>query len=334
MLNHNRANLTALNGGGYGMVFTSRVSAYRLLVVSLLGVVLTGADKVPRQPTQAEQQQAATKTDPPQNKILMVPKAIKPVEPSEYYQPCGEPNSQGKSDLCAQWSAVQAARDAARWAWWQLWLSGLGVIGLGVTLWFNFSALRIAKKDSEETKDALEIAERNAKATSDLVKANRAWVGYDTFVSILAKKDSKVTLPQDEGFVFSIIWKNTSKSPAINVICSTKYALVKKGGQPPEFKADFSGSHRAIIPPGQTYQTMPATFHVEQFGLFSGLKSVPVADFYFYTRIEYSDVFEPEIARFSEACVMVVINGWREEAGGQDKLNVSTSPRGPQNQMK
>jgi hypothetical protein len=52
-----------------------------------------------------------------------------------------------------------------------MWLSALGVIGLGITLLFNFRALDLAEKESVETKGALTIAERNAAFAGRAAKA-------------------------------------------------------------------------------------------------------------------------------------------------------------------
>lgn len=82
----------------------------------------------------------------------------------EYKTPCRNPEGKDESDLCAQWHAAEAAKEAADWAWHQLWLSAFGVAGLAITLWFNFRALRLAERESEETKGALAIARENADA--------------------------------------------------------------------------------------------------------------------------------------------------------------------------
>jgi uncharacterized protein YciI len=51
-----------------------------------------------------------------------------------------------------------------------MWFSLFGVVGLGITLWFNFCALRVAEHEAKETKGALAIAERNAEAAAEQVR--------------------------------------------------------------------------------------------------------------------------------------------------------------------
>ncbi len=147
---------------------------YRSVILAIAGLILIGSSKAPQPPAKAEQQQTeATESQPPSPVAPVAAEAAKAVEPPEYYQPCGDKGSNSNSDLCAQWSAAKAASEAARWAWWQLWLSLAGVIGLGLTLWFNFRALRLAEKESEETKGALGIAARNADAATEQVAISR-----------------------------------------------------------------------------------------------------------------------------------------------------------------
>jgi len=144
----------------------------RGIVLAFVGIALTGANEAPQKTAQPEHRQASTQRQNALPETFAPPtEPLKPVEPPEYYQPCRKAGSKGNSDLCAQWNAAEAARDAANWAWWQMWLSGLGVIGLGITLWFNFRALRLTEKEAAETKDALKIASQNASAVTRAAKA-------------------------------------------------------------------------------------------------------------------------------------------------------------------
>jgi hypothetical protein len=194
----------------------------RFIILAIAGLTLIGSGKVPQPPAKTEKQQTERTVE--QTKSAAETDAAKPtkaVEPSEYYQPCGQRGSEGNSDLCAQWSAAKAASDAAKWAWWQLWLSGLGVLGLGITLWFNFKALKLAEGASEETKGALAIAERNADAAVKLadqaeVNAERQLRGY---VSVTTSIFIHYTDELERPFIqFSI--KNHGQTPVHIVSCN------------------------------------------------------------------------------------------------------------------
>lgn len=138
---------------------------YWRVFAAIAGLILVGASEPPKQASYSKQGEAKAEQSKPAFKVAAPSaQAPKPIQSTEQAQPCGQGRYASSDDLCAQWKAADAASDAAQWAWWQIILSALGVIGLGITLWFNFRALRLAEREANETKDALAIAEMNAKA--------------------------------------------------------------------------------------------------------------------------------------------------------------------------
>jgi len=99
--------------------------------------------------------------------------ADKAIQPPEEKQPCTEPYGREESDLCAQWQAADAAKKAADWAWWQMIFSGLGVLGIGVTLWFNKRAIDIALGASDDMERSLAIAAQGAQGMQSAATAMR-----------------------------------------------------------------------------------------------------------------------------------------------------------------
>ena len=74
------------------------------------------------------------------------------IDAAKNKRPCAQPHGHDESDLCAQWRAAKAAERAALWGLVQMVLSGFGVVGLAVTLWYNRHALRIAQDANSETR--------------------------------------------------------------------------------------------------------------------------------------------------------------------------------------
>jgi|tagenome__1003787_1003787.scaffolds.fasta_scaffold20923751_4 hypothetical protein len=104
-----------------------------------------GAAQPPQGSAQQNQAQPTTQPAPPT-----------PEKPDEYQKPCGEHETNRKSDLCAQWKAAEAADRAAVAAeesttlnWWQLWIGLAGAVGLvtalGLTIWSNIIARQSAE---------------------------------------------------------------------------------------------------------------------------------------------------------------------------------------------
>lgn len=207
---------------------------HRGILAAIAGLILLGVSPAPERSAEPEKQQAAPNAKQPEVKRPEVKQPVprvaaratepaQPVQPPEYYRPCGQKGSLGKSDLCAQWNAAEAARDAADWAWWQMWFSAAGVAGLVITLFFNFRALNLAERESEETKSALKIAEENAKAAVDLAKISReatendlrAWLPFSAKLVEIRRTD------QAAHFSVEITFRNVGRTPALAVSIET-----------------------------------------------------------------------------------------------------------------
>jgi|GEM_PF-6891796 len=94
------------------------------------------------------------------------PAGITPSTAPRQKIPCERPLGPDESALCASWRASSASEASARWGFWQLILSFFALVGLGITLWFNKRAIKIALESGKDTERALAIAERNADATA------------------------------------------------------------------------------------------------------------------------------------------------------------------------
>lgn len=188
---------------------------YWSFILAVAGLILLGSSKAPQPSAKAEQQQSQAKHADAAPDAKTVPaQTSEQVQAAKDRQPCGNSRYRSDDDLCAQWKAADAARDAANWAWWQLGLSALGVLGLGMTLWFNFRALKLAEGASEETKDALAIAERNAEAVTRQVMATeeiakRQLRAYVEFASVHISNFHAGGVP-----VLLVAIKNVGKTPA------------------------------------------------------------------------------------------------------------------------
>lgn len=222
---------------------------HRHTVLVIVVLALIGTGEAPYYPAKAEQKQAQTEgTNTDYSVGFPSATADKEIQPPKESPPCGNASYNKNNDLCAQWKAADAARDAADWAWWQLVLSALGVFGIGATLWFNFRALILAEKASIETGNALAIAERNAVAAAEQVEvsvetAKRQLRPY-VFVSLdqsevvlLATKtiinevsDTQVEAP--DHVQFKVKFTNFGQTPARQVVCYIRSYITEFGAKP------------------------------------------------------------------------------------------------------
>jgi hypothetical protein len=81
-----------------------------------------------------------------------VSQPVNTVPVSEKKEPCISPTGSDESELCAQWRAVDAAERSAQYAWWQMVISIVGILGLAITLWFNKQAIISAYTSSSEAR--------------------------------------------------------------------------------------------------------------------------------------------------------------------------------------
>jgi hypothetical protein len=300
------------------MIFDRGNGIYRSAFAALIGLALVGAGNAPEPTAKPERQKAAaTKTKTPPSAMLDATEFTKPVVPTEYYQPCGQKRSKDNSDLCAQWSAAEAAGKAANWAWWQLWLSLAGVFGLGLTLWFNFHALKLAERASNGTKDALAIAERNAEAAdklSDIANESmerqlRAYVNAGNPLSSQHYDPAK----SEYWWSFYELMTNFGSTPAHDVLSQLWHEI-----RPDELPADFSfdkndpNTITAVIGPLGTLRTAKANISADQ------ARQIYEGSLYFYLWgwVVYRDVFAGSNQRKTRFCYRVTVMGDPNEGIG------------------
>lgn len=133
-------------------------------IVAVAGLSLLGASNPPQPAGKGEKPYPTAKHAP------LDPAATAKDRPADYEQPCDRQKRNRNSDLCAQWTAADAARDAADWTYLALWLTGASLVGLFVTLAFNYAAWKQARESKVDTNCALLAAEKNAGAAMKLAE--------------------------------------------------------------------------------------------------------------------------------------------------------------------
>jgi hypothetical protein len=131
------------------------------LCTSLVSVLA----QTPKQPSGAPEQQQPAAKQPAANETRPAPAAEetnalqvantpevakdKQPDPAVYTSACGDTTSHDQADLCEQKRMSSAAERAADYAYWQLYISGIGLLIVAASLWFAgigaFSARDAAK---------------------------------------------------------------------------------------------------------------------------------------------------------------------------------------------
>jgi len=241
---------------------------------------------------------------------------VEQARPGEYEKPCEEGERNYRSDLCAQWEAARAARDAADSAWWavfwsifSLGLSGAGLVALLVTI--------------KQGREALAKAEKANGIAQDTAKRQlRAYVTFSKliFIPVFDRDTKLLTRLKVQGR-----FENNGQTPAKIVACITGGQWFPANEDPGDFYRQFreSDAIEVVISVGQ----------MSDFGDFTtlNLNAVKLREIYTkHTRailsfkIKYLDVFE-EIWEASHASELVVYDDpahmVRPDPNGIDNFN-------------
>lgn len=126
-------------------------------------------------------------------------RAVKAIE--DHPSDAAKCNDGGKQIDCTV-VATKATVDQVTYARWNFWVSIFTLIGLGVTLFFNFRALKVADDASADTARSIEIAERNAGAAASLAliaeqnaqREGRAFLSISNFSWLINIAQIRVTM--------------------------------------------------------------------------------------------------------------------------------------------
>lgn len=267
------------------MVSNRSYRVYWCLILAFAGLILNGASKQPESKRRPETSTTAEKSDKRDGSPVEVGK------PADFGKPCGKEERNRNPDLCAQWIAAEAARDAANWTYAGLWLSGASVVGLFITLGFNYAAWDQVRKSKGDTIRALNAADRSADAATTLAavaadnaqKQLRAYLDFD-FVRVDENPEFVGPL-NTEGrtpVLFKVQCRNFGKTPAHNVemsiaskyrrVNSEKTSYVTSDAKPVTFFAaviaptdhfTFNGNWALVAGDAELFASGKVNFHVE-----------------------------------------------------------------------
>jgi hypothetical protein len=172
-------------------------------------------------------------------------------------------------------------------------------------LWIEAKAAGItAEKSANAAREAAEIAKKNANA---LMVSERAWL---TSVEITTARFTDSIIKGEEGkhsgWMFSTRWVNAGKTPAVNVLISMNSVAVPVDHDIPVFVpgiADAQG--QAPIFPGSSVSSVRRPFKDQDISNLMARK----CRIFLYSRADYTDTFNTELARCTELCVEVVYGG-------------------------
>lgn len=210
---------------------------YRRYVIAACGWLILSA-QAPQPKAEAENRQAAANakqpTPPLPVRVVGPVKTQESAQASEYENPCRKGSDNRDSDLCAQWKAADAARDAADYARQQLLIAAFGIAGLILTLWLTYGALNA-------TRAGVDLAADTAK------RQLRAYISADKIQALGFRPGGQQAL--------GVLIKNSGQTPAYGVRVISRRQFSNMG--PDRFRFRFGereeGFSYADLGPGQDF---------------------------------------------------------------------------------
>ncbi len=239
--------------------------SYRCALVAAFGWLSLAPAPPPDNSTQAKQSNAPANIERSLQSVAAAQdKLAKAPQTGEYERPCekGKPNE--KSDLCAQWYAANAARDAANWAFWSLGVGVVGALGIVAALWLTINSNRIAR----------DTAKRQLRAYVGTAAANIRFVPNP--------------IPEKRHCLLSIDWRNTGQTPAYDLETGVEFHFADRGWRNiPAMTPPDKGRTRTSLAPTCISQVLDARIELPEFVRWRAGER----DLFIFASAQYLDAF-------------------------------------------
>jgi hypothetical protein len=203
---------------------------------------------------------------------------------------------------------------------------GLGTIAFFQLLMFG-SQLRLMKKGAKDTTDLAEAAKMQAQA---LQIGERAWVSYIRTDHIEFQNATFIDTGETikSGVVFTIIWTNAGRTPAIKCNLFSDSRVVEHGAAIPTFISPTEETQRrGTMVPGVTAFSVRRTISQTDIDALEKRQR----KVFIYGRADYEDIFANKLPRHTEVCLEIEVNGFLTRKDGKKVMNFEFLTIGPQN---
>ncbi len=224
-------------------------------------------------------------------------------------------SQRSESDLAAQWKA-------ANWAEWSTIIASFSVLVTGIGTYLLFQQIILTREALSGT----------GEATQAMVRQNEiSEVGQRPWVVLLQMHQTEISrmevAPGDykNGVSFNAEWVNVGTTPAIAISWATGIALSHNFSAIPLFDV-ASFSETVAIPQGLTGKSYPEILLGEDASKILNGKAAA----FFFGRVQYHAVGNPDIIWTTEICIKIYVNGMIEN-GVKRMPNFMFIPIGPQN---
>ena len=268
---------------------------YRCIFVAVLGCLIAAAPLEPEQNAKADKQHSGGHR---QSAVAASPlPALKPVQPPKYQAPCRNPQDSNACNLEAAWEQAQGSRDSAKWALWQVVLAAIGSVAVIVSLAYTRRAVKIAGEATRDADKALEIAERGAKATADLVgtarenarRETKAYVGISCIQLFVPTSYGSNTDRDPLRYELIVSVMNYGKTPA-RIVRLRYGTIIERPTRPGEYPfGDVPNSAGCDLSPNASFNVyIPLSVsRLDHEAIIAGERCI-----FLHTLLSFEDVFD------------------------------------------
>lgn len=189
----------------------------------------------------------------------------------------------------------------------------------------SYLAVRLVGATLELNRTATAAAVDAAESAKRSVETDRAWLVFDSFQVVnLNSSNQPVGMP---GLGVIIRWRNAGKTPATRADLFVNFTATSAVGIPSFSIEDglFDNSHN-VVGPGSVAEGPIQKID----GVTAELIRKNLARLHVYSRVEYRDLFNKEVVRYSEACAHIRYNG-SVLVNGVPEPHITLTFVGPQN---
>lgn len=232
---------------------------------------------------------------------------------------------------------LDAQERMAFWAMGMFWatlaavlLTAVGIILIWRTLIHTRRAADYTAEMLVQAKESTKAAVVAAEAAQDTVRSDRAWLVPHGFITAGLGGAFVDGEPVENGIGIVARWSNAGRSPALRSECEAYSKMLSASDPIPQFspRSRVPGEMQRqapVGPGGGVTSDMMAFSDAESDQIRAGAVRLVV-----WSRVEYSDIHQPETRHHTELCVLVDYNGEITE-NGVTRPNFRFAPIGPQN---
>lgn len=298
---------------------------YRCIVFAVVGWLSLANAAAPQPKAQPQQPEAQTNQASAAQPVALPPaKPVEPVQSPELHRPCNEGEEARNSDLCAQWKAADAARDAADWTFWGVIVGIVGTVGLIWTLYYTRKAVLAAEKGTKDAEAALAHVRQVARAEL------RPWLTYNGFDCHPFTNGyiGEVRFPY--GLAARVNFINAGKTPAAKVSIFTATKVLPFDSDAPPFEPaeavpGIGGSLGPNLPISGTDIGVGPDDHDNIMSRQSCL--------WLYSKASYEQPGYEGETFSTEICMRIAYNGEEVLPDGKTRQRFTASLEGPQNSL-